>query len=395
MTKKILSDLTGVASGDILGYTHPVYHDSGKSFYVDFKAFDPATGTLRRKKYHLDNIKSKRQRKQHADVLINTLLTKLRAGWNPWANVSDFRGYTKLEDVFERYIDHINSKGRLKTVQSYSSRVNILRKYISTLPSPPVYAYQYDRALIIGFIDWLALDREAGGRTINNYLGWCGAFGEYMSERKYIESNPATGIRKYDEKEKKRQPLTEEMLRRLYSYLGKNDRHFLLAVMMEYYTFIRPSELTNLRIRDFSLKDQRVFVSGEFSKNKKDGYVGVNETIIRLMLDLNVFDYPGDCYLFSRGFKPGITKRRGDVFNKRWAHLRKALGWGDEYQFYSLKDSGIRDLANSEGIVIARDQARHSDITTTNKYLGHEKGVREETKSFSGFLSQDDRTPLK
>ena len=103
LDKNILSDLTGVASGDILGYTHPVYHDSGKSFYVDFKAFDPVTGKLRRKKYHLDNIKSKRQRKQHADVLINTLLTKLRAGWNPWANVSDFRGYTKLEDVFERY----------------------------------------------------------------------------------------------------------------------------------------------------------------------------------------------------------------------------------------------------------------------------------------------------
>ncbi len=31
----------------------------------------------------------------------------------------------------------------------------------------------------------------------------------------------------------------------------------------------------------------------------------------------------------------------------------KEIRMGKEYQFYSLKDTGIRDLANSEGIVIA------------------------------------------
>ena len=55
--------------------------------------------------------------------------------------------------------------------------------------------------------------------------------------------------------------------------------------------------------------------------------------------------------------------------------------------FYSLKDTGIRDLANSAGIVIARDQARHSDISTTNKYLkGEALPVHEETKHFEGLF---------
>ena len=70
--------------------------------------------------------------------------------------------------------------------------------------------------------------------------------------------------------------------------------------------------------------------------------------------------------------------------------MRKALKWGAEYQFYTLKDSGIRDLANSEGIVIARDQARHTDIATTNRYLsGREMKVAEETKHFRGALADD------
>ena len=59
----------------------------------------------------------------------------------------------------------------------------------------------------------------------------------------------------------------------------------------------------------------------------------------------------------------------------------------DSYQFYSLKDSGIRDLANEQGIVVAKDQARHSDISVTNKYLvGRDKQVNEATKHFKGKL---------
>lgn len=66
--------------------------------------------------------------------------------------------------------------------------------------------------------------------------------------------------------------------------------------------------------------------------------------------------------------------------------MRKALKWDDCYQFYSLKDSGIRDLANAQGVVVARNQARHSDITTTNKYI-QRHGVQLVTLGFEGSLS--------
>ena len=75
------------------------------------------------------------------------------------------------------------------------------------------------------------------------------------------------------------------------------------------------------------------------------------------------------------------------MFRDRWARLRKRLDLPKEYQFYSLKDSGIRDLANSEGIVIARDQARHSSVAVTNKYLqGRDRPVHKETIRFKGAL---------
>ena len=65
--------------------------------------------------------------------------------------------------------------------------------------------------------------------------------------------------------------------------------------------------------------------------------------------------------------------------------MRKALKWDKCYQLYSLKDSGIRDLANAHGVVVARDQARHSDISTTNRYI-QRHGVQYETLNFEGNL---------
>ena len=154
---------------------------------------------------------------------------------------------------------------------------------------------------------------------------------------------------------------------------------------MEYYTFIRPEELSNIRLRDINLKEQKVFVASSISKNRRDGMVGLNDEVIKMMLDLHIFDNDNNCYLFGDDFKPGYKKTSTRCFRNFFNKTRNALKFPDSYQFYSLKDSGIRDLANSEGIVIARDQARHSDISTTNKYLkGENLSVHEETKHFSG-----------
>lgn len=97
---------------------------------------------------------------------------------------------------------------------------------------------------------------------------------------------------------------------------------------------------------------------------------------------------PNDYYLFSHDCMPGREHVGADQFNKRWREMRSALGWSSRYQFYSLKDSGIRDLADAEGITVARDQARHADISTTNKYV-QQHMAPEASKHFKGSLKTD------
>ncbi len=373
---------------ELVGYTYPKLH-KGKEWYVDFYARDPATNKMRRKKYWIGSELRVSERVRRATEIINVISKQLMEGWNPWVTTDLSRGYVLFDNCLERYLDYIDRMDRKKTRQSYRSRVNILREFITSQVNPIKYAYQFDIGFCNDFMDWIYLDRESSPRTRNNYRGWLYGLAEFLIARKHINANPVEHIKVMPEHEKYRKDLTPEMLKQMSNYLRKNDKSFFLACLMQYYTLIRPGELSHLKIGDISLKKQTVFVSHKFSKNHKDAEVGLNKIVIKLMLDLEVFKKPDNYYLFGSDFKPSAERIGSDHFNKRWKVMRKALKWNDCYQFYSLKDSGIRDLANAQGVVVARDQARHSDITTTNKYI-QKHGVQQVTLGFEGNLTYDD-----
>ena len=376
----------GTPLNEVLSFTYPKLH-SKKNWYVDFLAYDPAEGKMKRKKYMLDSIPKITERRKRAAELIESLMKQLRSGWSPWVNVDSIRGYTLIADALAKYVCYIEKQPRYKTVKTYTSNVNVLKEYISSLLIPPRYVYQFDTTFVTEFLDWLYLDREVSARTRNNYRGWCSSLASFFMEREYISSNPVEKIRKIAEGDKKRQALTPAMLATLKHHLYEYDKKFLLACMIEYYSFIRPTELCSVRLKDISLKDQSVIIHAAVSKNKRDGKVALNQDIIALMLELDIFSNHDDCYLFGGKLMTSEKKGDSEMFRRKWNAMRKRLKWSDCYQFYSLKDSGIRDLANAEGIVIARDQARHTDISTTNKYLkGADLPVHSEAKRFKGFL---------
>lgn len=381
------SKASGASLCDVLGYSFPRLHE-GKEWYIDFVCLDPAGQEARRKKYYVPADKSKRRRRALAQLMIERLNVKLREGWNPWADNKSNKNYAKLEEVFERFELGLKDTFRPSSVHSYRSMMKIFREYLSSLNPVPAYAYQIDKSLILDFLDWVMHTRQGSARTRNNYKGWCSVLGTFMVERGYLPENPAKEIKKLRVADKNRQPLTAEMLKTLFVHLASGNKHFLLACMMEYYTFIRPNELRMIKIKDINIPEQTVYVDGKFSKNHKTSKVSLNEEIIRLLLELKTLESPASFYLFGKRFRPSADMADSDMFNKQWHKVRKSLKWPDEIKFYSLKDSGIRDLSNSAGVVTARNQARHSDISTTNKYLqGRDLEAPEGAKHFKGNLA--------
>lgn len=375
----------------IISYTEPKLH-TGNNWYIDFYSYDPLEQKMKRKKYMLNGITKASDRRRRANEIITNLNIKLRSGWNPWADVENSRQYTPYIDIIQRYhiyLSKLYTAGTIKenTLKDYEKRLRVFEEYTAKHIPAIVYAYQIDQSFISDFLDYVLLDRDSSARTRNNYRTWLSSFCNWMIEKQYLIQNPVEKIRQLAEEEKKRSALTVPDIQKLKKYLKKENPHFLFLCQFAYYTFIRPDEITNIKLSDIYLKEQKVFIASSISKNRKDGMVGLNDTLIKSMLDLNIFSNPGNYYLFGKGFKPSKEKVTTKVYRNYFNKVREKLKFPDSYQFYSLKDTGIRDLANAEGIVIARDQARHADVSTTNKYLkGSDMSVHEEVKHFEGNL---------
>lgn len=357
--------------------------------YVEFYWLN-ANNKKERFRHYIRKADKSFMRAQATDICTELFL-KLREGWRPEKGMTiDINQKCKtLNDViaeYEIYLDKMVAQKTMKnkTYIDYKSRLKILKKYIAFTFTGKIE--DFNQGFISRFLDWHMMKNGVSTCTRNNYRTWLSSFCTWLQERGYIPENYIKNINHLKEAEKERDALPVQDIARLGEYLEKTNRHYLLACLFEYYTFIRPGELSELKIKDLFLKEQKVFISGKISKNRHDGTVALNRKIINLMIDLEIFKFPDNYYLFGKEFKPSRLKADSRQFNEYFRKVRKALHFPVSYKFYSLKDSGIRDVANSKGIVIARDQARHSDISTTNCYLKGPGMVHEELKDFEGAL---------
>ena len=392
--KMYLKNNDGSSKNNIVDFTLPRLHKGIKAcqWYVDFYAYDPVSDKMKRKKYMLGRIKTIKGREDMAAILIHNIYSKLIIGWNPFVSDSNnVRKFTDFLTVLARYSDFVKTSLDKKTIKKktatdYLSRLKQFKTYVSESGHTIKYVYQFDTALAVDFLDYLIYDKDVSAKTRNNYRTWLSTFCSWMIERRYIDENPIESIHMIKEAEKFRDPLTPGALTKVRDYAQKNNPPFYLACMMEYYTMIRPDELRYITIGDISVEHQSVYVNPTISKNRKGQSVALNDAVLKIMIAQGVFDHPSHEYLFGHNLTPSDRQININQFRLEWKKLRIALHFPDSYQFYSLKDSGIRDLANAEGIVVARDQARHSDVAVTNKYLKSPNAIHEETKHFKGVL---------
>ena len=364
---------------EIQGYTPPVLH-TGKDWYIDFYAFNPIYGTMRRKKIKLNFIEKIGDRRKYAKDYINRLAEKLSLGWNPWIEQESSNAYILFKDVIGKYrafLDKMLRDGRYRseTFKSYSSYLHNMEIFNEEKKVPITYIYQFDKDFCVMLLDEVYITRDNTAFTRDNYLGFLRSFASFCLNHNYLSKNPTEGISVIGRKGKKkiRTTLTDEQLGKLNEYLGLKNPHFLLASYILYYCFIRPAEMAKLRLSNINLAKQTIFLPDTISKNKKDGTITLPAKVIHLMLELDIFKYDNDCYLFSDGFRPGKTARSEKMFRDWWAkHVRVDLKLSDRYKFYSLKDTGITNMLRHYDTLSVRDQARHSSILMTDIYTPHD-----------------------
>lgn len=396
MAKKIFISSGKRADIDaIVGWKLPRFHQASEC-YVSLSAFDPSRGEFRTKKIMLDHIKGKRAQRQYGEALIRRLTEKLMQGWNPWIEMVQPLECTPFDEVCERYKDYLmkmlkEHSMREETVASYSSRLKVLIEWKETKKVNLFYTYQFDRRIVGQFIDYIFVDRNNTIRTRNNYLGWTKTFCKYLLQRGYISTDPTAGMFTVQHRGegKNRDVIPDNVLKEIHDLLSVKNKHFLLACNILHYCLVRPHEMSYLKVGDFSIEKQTLYLHGENTKNKNDAVITVPHQVLKLMVELEVFNSPSNYYLFSDGFAPGKTRKSEKQFRDYWLeHVRKILGFSDRYKFYSLKDTGITNMlrANTD-ILTVRDQARHSSILITDIYTPKDiKAANKMLLNYNGVL---------
>lgn len=375
---------------DVLDWTFPRRCQSPSGDFITFKAKDPKTGKLREKRYWLEKFKAGVERDTMAAQMIANLLRNLQQNWNPFVPNLEDRSGTLLSEVVDDFKKTINAEvsKHIKTVKTRNDYFSRLSLFFNWADKNRVSVIsQCTPAVVDSYLQWCLVNKGNSAQTRNNNRTFLSAFFGWCIKRHYLKSNPCAEIENVRVNGKRRKPLSPLDMERVRCYLLDHDKHFLLAVMMQYYTFIRPKELSHIRLRDISVMNQTVIVPAMYSKNHREEPVALNDNILKLMVELEIFKFPNDFYLFGKGFIPSAVRADERIFREKWSEIRDELGFSYSKKFYSLKDTGIIDLIAAEGAVNARDQARHSSIAVTNQYArGGGKHVHEETKHFKGKL---------
>lgn len=378
MPKKIFSSKDRQKTiNEIVGWKTPSFHQASEC-YVSLSAFDPTRGKLHTKKFMLGHIKGKRNQRQYGEALIKRLTEKLMQGWNPWVEMVQPLEYSSFDDVCRKYEEYLfklmrENNMREESVTSYMSRIKILKEWKEKQKINLFYTYQFDSRLIGQFLDYVFVDRNNTIRTRNNYLSWLKTFCKYLLERGYISVDPtknySTAQRRGGQL-KNRDVIPDNILKEIKNWLMEHNKHYLLACYILHYLFVRPKEMSYLKVGDFNIRKKTLFLHGSNTKNHNDALLTMPDHVMKLMIELHVFDSPGNYYLFSDNFAPGPERKSEKSFRDFWHHhVRKALKMTDRYKFYSLKDTGITNMlrANTD-ILTVRDQARHSSILITDIY---------------------------
>lgn len=360
-----------------LQFTIPTLKENGAGRYIEFYAYDPERGKMRRKTVKLNRIKGKTNCRNYARGVIKRLIDRLNHGWNPWI-AKDLEELVLFEDAVNRYDCHLEkmlASGyfRKETYVGYKSNIKILRYYISK-KHKIYYAYQFDRKFCVDFLDYVFIDRDNGAQTRNNYLNFLRVFSGFLVEKGYLKSKPTDGIAPISKRlyQKERTCIPLDDVGKIAKYCEKRDPHFLFACYLLYYCFIRPVEMTRLRVRDFNLMDCTVTIPAEISKNKKTQTITLPKKVLLYAIDLGVFSAPMTDYIFSEKLKPGPVEIDPKIFRDHWSKLRKPLRFRKEWKFYSLKDTGITAMLRGNMTTIeVRDQARHSSLAMTEIYAEH------------------------
>jgi len=344
-----------------------------KEWYVKYYALKPSSSKLHIKKVKINKIKNIRERRRYGRKLVIEINKKLEGGWNPFIEQESSKSFTDIFEVFDIFIRVKTKELEVSSMRGYRSDKNILSKWLKKrVGSNRYYSISFTKNDANDFMNYMYIKRDVGERRYNGMLNFCHSLFSWMLSANYIKVNPFTGIKKKKTKTKKRKVIPANVRQDIKEYLIKTEERFLINLLIQFHALLRPKESLCIKVKDINVKRQTILVREDIAKNDNTRVVTISNSLLPWIIKLNLQNYDPELFVFSDKLLPGKNLKRTKHLGYKWGVMRKKMGFAEEYQMYSLRDTGIIQMLN-DGISIEEvaKQADHHSLDITSKYALH------------------------
>ena len=384
--------------------------DLSKRWYVYFSFRDPISKKLVRMKNiygKANNYKTKADRLTILTSYRNNLLKLLREGYSPFekkefierkkeAPVADTELIIKIHpepsnatskdeksenlgmpisEAFDFVLKLKENQVKHRTLQDYGHKAKAFLKWLLENHPNVVTIEQLTKKMLMDFLNHIVMNSSARNR--NNFRLVLGTMLQTLEENELINFNFIKNIKTLHSTPKRNKTITTEVEHNIFNYLKEEDLILLLYIKFVAYNFLRPIEVSRLRIGDFNLKNNTITFQAKNSNLKK-------KTIPQMLLDElpDLSEMDPNLLLFTPTKIGGLwstteTNRR-NYFSKRFNKIvKKRFDLNEDYGLYSFRHTYItrtyRNLLKNSSPFAAKSELMlitgHKSMSALEKYL--------------------------
>jgi integrase len=350
--------------------------DMSKVWYVEYYAFDDLKKDVKRKRVVLAQ-ETAAARYRAGKEIAKEIDGYLKAGavTNPQnkyeAPVNSVQTSTHILKSCTYYLKFQESILKPRTHETYSTDVKRFTEFITRNSLDKYSISQITDCHANQFLDELIIKKKLTNRSRNNAKGTMSTVFNFFKKRKIITENPFDNISKLNSVATKHSALTAKQVTEFKRIcLTIKENQLWLFLNMIHYCYIRPrSELRLLKIVD--IKEKTILIRGENAKDNATEHVIIPSSLQDLIEENKLRSYPENHYVFGQNGEPGPEPLGRDwMYNKHRRILKLCEFENKKIDMYSWKHTGVIALFQAtQNIELIRQQCRHSDISTTQKYL--------------------------
>lgn len=369
---------------------------TGKRWFIQYYVENPVTKKSERFRVsnNFNRIKDKNERMKVALAMVADLNENLLPFGYPYKTKNSTPAYINLMDGINLAMSIKARSDRSKTVSSYQTIVNNFKEFVISKKLEDLPLKDFTEREATMYLDHVTLHKKIAPRTFNNYKQFMTAIWNELKQRSYTMHNPFEKIKKLKITEKNRRMIDDDEAKIILDYVIHHEPMLTLCILLLLYCAIRPGEQRQLRVKDININRGMINLSGSITKNKRNEIVTIPNEIIPLIKSFGFEKWNQNDYIFGKCLKPHPTIMTGanSLYEKHKSVIKylyeiKKLRSIEGITLYSWKDTGAMALVKSgvDPYQIMR-HFRHSDLSTTQKYMKSLQDINEAIRDFKGAL---------